>query len=990
MDESVKVTNIQKAIQQDQFIKSEEKMFDSRLIHGVTENGYMGEETEEYKEELKKAIFTKAKERIKSHLVDTSKLKTLDTRKCSKEGINATMSSTKRSVKKNISFSELGKKHRNYVKLTKALENFQEVSIEEIEAMEVSEQEKCFEEFMNLDFSKIRLGTDQEFVDSYQLFEKLGKLLNVSKYYYINNVDTMDATEVEMFSLVSRKMRQADALMAYFETRCSVIQDPIYRNYKNSEIGNMEHSQNERERQLHKKLRIFWTASASLKESKEKIDEPYTEVEQGAMANFREYIATVGDTIHGIHRVGEVVNFNEMLYGHDDELIVSHLEEKRKNTHPVSEGPMGNVYIYYKHMEHPEENYNADEQKLIQSFLTCMDLSWEGGSKIRRNEVKRLQKMYQYQLKKRGIKEEQLNRGRSYAERLLCDIRDNIFAPMKGLGQIPEGARQKEYKNPKLSGAQMYVSMKEEPLFYTDPCVTDIQQRTVSDCYLLSSLASIAYTNPELIKERMIDHGDKVSVRFVDSETNIVMHENVALDAETSEQVCLEKLLSKYGDDKASVEMDLIELDDDMVILETEETTEASSQEQTDRDAEIERQKAGERVRVLNLLGGNNAARFTEISQKLLELRNSENSDEQLLAQQIDAMLKKVREEQSTDHSGEDEDGLLEENGVSVEERAFREFIDAVVENHLTGTIEEIVSQVQEPVRVDIEEYVTVTKEIPRYAGVVDANAANCLWVQMMEKAFAVRFMKNKGGTYESLSYNTSYYFLEHFLGKEYHKTESDSIVNPVDTDVQLERKVLTAKQITSVLTEQKNLLKKKGYPNGAYQPDIVTVVRALEKNGFGPFSEEESAFIEDVLGTEYGLSYAVFDIKYSDSALHVYQYMQEQLLTGHIITVGRDEKDEKLKERLNSDGIRTNHAYSVLDVEELADGTKMVVLKDPYCRFRRTYYAEQEGDILGSPKVKSNNTYLQLDQDQTSGIFRLTLNDFMQIFTNFTGRVMA
>ena len=112
--------------------------------------------------------------------------------------------------------------------------------------------------------------------------------------------------------------------------------------------------------------------------------------------------------------------------------------------------------------------------------------------------------------------------------------------------------------------------------------------------------------------------------------------------------------------------------------------------------------------------------------------------------------------------------------------------------------------------------------------------------------------------------------------------------------------------------------------------------------------------------------------------------------MTGHIITVGRDEKDEKLKERLNSDGIRTNHAYSVLDVEELADGTKMVVLKDPYCRFRRTYYAEQEGDILGSPKVKSNNTYLQLDQDQTSGIFRLTLNDFMQIFTNFTGRVMA
>lgn len=53
------------------------------------------------------------------------------------------------------------------------------------------------------------------------------------------------------------------------------------------------------------------------------------------------------------------------------------------------------------------------------------------------------------------------------------------------------------------------------PLFSHEPCVSDVRQGYLGDCYLLASLAAIVSQNPEAIKECMRDNNDgTVTVRF--------------------------------------------------------------------------------------------------------------------------------------------------------------------------------------------------------------------------------------------------------------------------------------------------------------------------------------------------------------------------------------------------------------------------------------------------------------------------------------------
>ncbi len=59
------------------------------------------------------------------------------------------------------------------------------------------------------------------------------------------------------------------------------------------------------------------------------------------------------------------------------------------------------------------------------------------------------------------------------------------------------------------------VNYKDVPLFPHDPSYSDIKQGALGDCYLVSSLSSIAIDNADKIKEAMVDNGDgTVTVRF--------------------------------------------------------------------------------------------------------------------------------------------------------------------------------------------------------------------------------------------------------------------------------------------------------------------------------------------------------------------------------------------------------------------------------------------------------------------------------------------
>lgn len=55
----------------------------------------------------------------------------------------------------------------------------------------------------------------------------------------------------------------------------------------------------------------------------------------------------------------------------------------------------------------------------------------------------------------------------------------------------------------------------DKPLFPHEPCIQDIRQGRIGDCYLLSGLGSIVTTNPQMIRDCMRDNGDgTVTVRF--------------------------------------------------------------------------------------------------------------------------------------------------------------------------------------------------------------------------------------------------------------------------------------------------------------------------------------------------------------------------------------------------------------------------------------------------------------------------------------------
>lgn len=52
------------------------------------------------------------------------------------------------------------------------------------------------------------------------------------------------------------------------------------------------------------------------------------------------------------------------------------------------------------------------------------------------------------------------------------------------------------------------------PLFEHEPCIEDVSQGELGDCFFLASVASVVETDPSIIKDMMHDNGDTVTVRI--------------------------------------------------------------------------------------------------------------------------------------------------------------------------------------------------------------------------------------------------------------------------------------------------------------------------------------------------------------------------------------------------------------------------------------------------------------------------------------------
>ncbi|MCR5278901.1 MAG: hypothetical protein K6E19_05605 [Lachnospiraceae bacterium] len=64
-----------------------------------------------------------------------------------------------------------------------------------------------------------------------------------------------------------------------------------------------------------------------------------------------------------------------------------------------------------------------------------------------------------------------------------------------------------------------------EPLFSHEPCVEDVQQGCMGDCYFISSIAETVAKNPKMIKDSMLDNNDgTVTVRMYDKDQTGQFH----------------------------------------------------------------------------------------------------------------------------------------------------------------------------------------------------------------------------------------------------------------------------------------------------------------------------------------------------------------------------------------------------------------------------------------------------------------------------------
>lgn len=88
---------------------------------------------------------------------------------------------------------------------------------------------------------------------------------------------------------------------------------------------------------------------------------------------------------------------------------------------------------------------------------------------------------------------------------------------------VPTGAYEKSYTGENEPGfthgfgkykIARYEDVSDRVLFPHEPCMEDIQQGGVGDCYLLAGLASVVMKDPMIIKRSMRDNGKTVTVRF--------------------------------------------------------------------------------------------------------------------------------------------------------------------------------------------------------------------------------------------------------------------------------------------------------------------------------------------------------------------------------------------------------------------------------------------------------------------------------------------
>lgn len=563
-------------------------------------------------------------------------------------------------------------------------------------------------------------------------------------------------------------------------------------------------------------------------------------------------------------------------------------------------------------------------------------------------------------------------------------------------------------KNPKARTLTVWTNVEKQSLFPHEPSIHDIQQRTVQDCYMMSSLAAIAHFTPEYIKQSMRDNGDgTVTVRFYDEKTSDVYYKAATIEELTKDYSGAEQADREKIDRKLLLKLFSEFSVNEQLQEQWKETWEKGALPVEDENGEskAEEKKAEEKTAAEGELGEIDDFEFlddfeTEIQttdgnpenpvvkgyvSRLKNLQNSfSSSNEAWLNEMIDAILKseteaggKLRSVLDRIHSGGPEQAAM------IAGEAFEEFAKQMCTNdaaneELLGLWRKTNRQTSEQRLRNEAVYVTVTKEVARFGGAVDAYAADSLWVQMIEKAAAVHYGGEKG--YEGISLGRSCDFLKHFLNQNYEPGTDKYIINAPMESFEVHGVRITQEKITEHIRQ----IQRKKKSVAVSVEDMLGQLNA-DKECREIFRDRaDIELLASELVSKFGMVHSAFSHNYTEQAVAVFEDYQERLQQKECIIVGCT-WDKEQAAWLTDSGIRNGHAYSVVDCFE-EDGHKFVTMRDPYALFKREYIKETDKSGAESYRIK-NASSIGLSKNDSNGLFNMELNDYLMTFHEYTAR---
>ena len=558
-------------------------------------------------------------------------------------------------------------------------------------------------------------------------------------------------------------------------------------------------------------------------------------------------------------------------------------------------------------------------------------------------------------------------------------------------------------KNPKARTLAVWMNVKNQSLFPHEPSIHDIQQRTVQDCYMMSSLATIAHFTPEYIKQSMRDNGDgTVTVRFYDEKSSDVYYESITIgeltknyseakeaDREKIDRKILLKLFSKFSVNE-QLQDQWQEAWEKGVLPVEEENGESKAEEKRAEEGEVGEIDDFEflddfETEISKADGTPENPVVKGYVSRLKNLQNSfSSSNEAWLNEMIDAILKsetevggKLKNVLNRIHGGDPEQAAM------IAGEAFEEFAKQMCTNdaaneELLGLWRKTNQQTSEQRLRNEAVYVTVTKEVARFGGAVDAYAADSLWVQMIEKAAAVHYGGEKG--YEGISLGRSCDFLKHFLNQDYEPGMDKYIINAPMESFGIHGVRITKEKIA----EHVRQVQRKKKSVAVSVEDMLGQLNADEEYREIFRSRADIELLTSELISRFGMVHSAFSHNYTEQAINVFEDYQERLQQKECIIVGCT-WDKEQTAWLTDSGIRNGHAYSVVDCFE-EDGHKFVTMRDPYALFKREYVKETDKSGAESYRIK-NASSIGLSKNDSNGLFNMELNDYLMTFHEYTAR---